>query len=284
MNLLEQLEHQAREQAEKRKAELRDQESLRSRYLNELDGRTGELIEKVRTLYRHLDTLKRDLAFVYPVVGYGDMIASWVPQLEVHHERRRFDQEFRLRFFVQVQPAQCPVLRIDNETKFRALAEVFTKLHLSAVEQTFKSAEGAPAGGVLRARGKLSVQFQLLADLTHLKLQFHNYEGLGLLQRQIAWEQFSPELEDQLLRFLAREPNALLREELPDDLRKQLKQQIQRESNKRKWEDMVLKTQEAEQAKAADTAKARKTPAIEPPAEGWTARLKSWFGRKPGDR
>jgi len=79
-------------------------------------------------------------------------------------------------------------------------------------------------------------------------MQFANVDSLDSVTRLVSADQFNEDLFDEIARYLTREPNSLFREDLPDDYRMQLRNRIEQEQIKRRWESAISERQETELA------------------------------------
>jgi hypothetical protein len=85
-------------------------------------------------------------------------------------------------------------------------------------------------------------------------MSFENIDGLGTTMKTVAVERFDSALFDEIGRYLMGEPNSLFREELPASYRRQLRQKVQHEQLKRRWESQAAATSAAarEEKEAAE--------------------------------
>jgi hypothetical protein len=79
-------------------------------------------------------------------------------------------------------------------------------------------------------------------------MTFVNFDGFGTTTRPVPAAQVDARLFDEIGRFLLREPNALLREDLPEAYRRELRSRVQQLEMKRRWEIRVADSREAELA------------------------------------
>ena len=86
------------------------------------------------------------------------------------------------------------------------------------------------------------------AETATVKMTFVNFESLGSVTKTVTGAQLNEGLFDDIGRFLTREPNNLLHEELSDAYRNQLRNKVQQDAIKRRWETKINEQQQTELA------------------------------------
>lgn len=252
MGLLDELE----QEAQRRKAGVDDLD--RAKQDRETVYRT--LLEPgMAALHGYLSKLTQNLGYIKPkkvirhnLAGYGDVV------LQVEHEYDlKFinnlpnSREIRLSFPCLIVTDECPSIEVLGVTKIKTIAGAFQRFHLGGVLVTKKDSNGEPVAATVRARGRivLVAQFNADAESGGVRMQFNNFDQLGGQQtKSFSGEQFNEQLYDEVGRYIAREPNNLFREALPDDYRKQLRTKVQQEELKRRWEAQMADRQRDELA------------------------------------
>lgn len=252
MGLLDELE----QEAQRRKAGVDDLD--RAKQDRETVYRT--LLEPgMAALHGYLSKLTQNLGYIKPkkvirhsLAGYGDVV------LQVEHEYDlKFinnlpnSREIRLSFPCLILTDECPSIEVLGVTKIKTVAGAFQRFHLGGVLVTKKDSNGEPVAATVRARGRivLVAQFNADAESGGVRMQFNNFDQLGGQQTKgFSGEQFNEQLYDEVGRYIAREPNNLFREALPDDYRKQLRTKVQQEELKRRWEAQMADRQRDELA------------------------------------
>lgn len=252
MGLLDELE----QEAQRRKAGVDDLD--RAKQDRETVYRT--LLEPgMAALHEYLSKLTQNLSYIKPkkvirhaLAGYGDVV------LQVEHEYDlKFtnnlpnSREIRLSFPCLIVTEECPSIEVLGVTKIKTVAGAFQRFHIGGVLVTKKDSNGEPVAATVRARGRivLVAQFNADAESGGVRMQFNNFDQLGGQQtKSFTGEQFNEQLYDEVGRYIAREPNNLFREALPDDYRKQLRTKVQQEELKRRWEAQMADRQRDELA------------------------------------
>src|SRR6185436_387163 len=128
------------------------------------------------------------------------------------------------------------------------LSAAFQKYRLAGLQDFKKDDSGEMVNATFRARGKVPLGVLITAEpaTCQIRLNFTNFDALGSVSRVVGPAQFNESLFDEIGRTIAREPNNLFREELPDDYRRQLQHKIQQEQMRRKWEQKLAVQQQEE--------------------------------------
>ncbi|UXI69245.1 hypothetical protein [Tahibacter amnicola] len=251
MGLLDDLEQEAR----RRKAGADDIE--RAKQEREAAYRT-QLEPGMAALYDYLAKLTQNLAFIKPkktfshaVAGYGDVVLSVDHEYDLKLSSTASSKEIKLSFPCPVVSDECPSIDVLGTTKVKAIAGAFQRFHLGGITFTKKDASGEVLAANVRARGKvvLAAHFVADADSGVVRMTFTNFDQLGGQQtKTVGPDQFTEGMYDEIGRYVAREPNGLFREALPDDYRKQLRTKVQQEEMKRRWETQMADRQREELA------------------------------------
>ncbi|MCQ4166121.1 hypothetical protein [Tahibacter harae] len=251
MGLLDDLE----QEAQRRKAGVDDQERARQEreaaYRTQLEPGMAGLYEYLSKLTQNLSFIKPRKTFRYALAGYGDLILQVEHEYDLKLSNQPASKEIRLSFTCTIVTEECPNIEVTGATKVKTVAGAFQRYHIGGVTVTKKDPNGEVIAATVRARGKLvlAAVFTADADSGTLRMQFSNFDQLGGQQtKTVAPEQFNEAMYDEIGRYVAREPNNLFREALPDDYRKQLRTKVQQEELKRRWEAQMADRQRSEMA------------------------------------
>jgi hypothetical protein len=261
VGLLEELEQQAQQRdvaghdAVRRKTE-RDG-AYRTRVepaLDQLHAYLGELIEKVRAL-------KPRAALRYHVPGYGEIAGYIEHEYRLDDARMPSSREITLDYSCAIASDECPSVEIEGVSRVRAVSGFFQRHRIGGMLGPRKDAAGELVAATFRAKGRiaLSAKFHADAESAQLRMTFVNFDGFGTTTKPVPAAQVDTKLFDEIGRFLLREPNALLREDLPEAYRRELKSKVQQLEMKRRWEIRIGDAREAELAalRRAHTASGR---------------------------
>jgi hypothetical protein len=251
VGLLDDLE----QEAQRRKAGADDQD--RAKQEREAAYRT-RLEPGMAALHEYLSKLTQNLSFIKPkktlrhaLPGYGDIVLQVEHEYDLKIQSQPASKEIRLSFPCPILTEECPNVEVLGATKIKTVAGAFQRFHVGGVTITKKDANGEALAANVRARGRiaLSAVFNADAESGVVRLQFVNFDQIGGQQtKTITPDQFNEALYDEIGRYIAREPNNLFREALPDDYRKQLRTKVQQEEMKRRWEAQMAQRQREELA------------------------------------
>lgn len=251
MGLLDDLE----QEAQRRKAGVDDQERAKQEreaaYRTQLEPGMAGLYEYLSKLTQNLSFIKPRKTFRYALAGYGDLVLQVEHEYDLKLSNQPASKEIRLSFTCTIVTEECPNIEVTGATKVKTVAGAFQRHHIGGVTVTKKDPNGEVIAATVRARGKLVLAaiFSADADSGTLRMQFSNFDQLGGQQtKTVAPEQFNEAMYDEIGRYVAREPNTLFREALPDDYRKQLRTKVQQEELKRRWETQMADRQRSEMA------------------------------------
>jgi hypothetical protein len=298
MGLLDELEQEAQRRkasagdAEKRKAE---REEI---YRTQIEPGMTALYEYLQKLVASLKVLKPKTQLRYALAGYGDVVGYIEHSYDLHMNTQAGTKEIKLGFACAVSSEESPAIEIQGGSKVKAVAGAFQRYHLGGMQDPKKDG-GEVVAARFNAKGRigLTAVFTGDADSASMRMNFVNFEGLGTVTKTVAAAQLGDSLFDDIGRFLTREPNSLLHEELPDSYRMQLRSKVQQDQIKRRWESKISEQQQNELAQikrdrsitgrmarlvVGDDKPAAATAAADgDSAPSWLGRLKGLVKKKP---
>jgi hypothetical protein len=250
VGLLEELEQEAQkrgiagDESARRKAERESAYRVQLEpALDALHGFLTELIDKLKTLQPRT-------ALRYQVPGYGEIVGYIEHEYRLDDNRQASSREIALDFPCAIATEECPAIDVEGVTRVRAVAGSFQRHRIGGMLAPRKDAAGDVVAATFRAKGRipLSAHFHADAESGQLRMSFSNFDGLGTTTKSVVPAQVDEALYEQIGRFLLREPNTLLSEDLPEAYRKQLRSKIQQQEIKRRWEMRISDTREIELA------------------------------------
>lgn len=255
MGLLDELEQEAerrRAEAAAQAAVLGDREQVWSQ---QLAPAMASLVAYLEKLTANLGFLKRRARFEFPLAGYGVVVAYADPEFQLKSTPGRTSHEVAMEWVAQVAGEECPVVDVEGTARIKALQAAFQGHRLTGLVEARKNANGEPVAARFQARGRVPLRLQVLAeqDSAVARMQFTNLEGFGSSGRSFAASQLTPELFDALGRFITREQLEFAREDLPEDLRKQLRTRVERDQLKREWEQKLARQLQEDEARVLAT-------------------------------
>ena len=241
MGLLDELEQEAeRRRTEEAKAEA-ERAARDALWREKLAPGMEQLAAYLRKLVEQLTFLKRRTRVLYPLSGYGDVVAYVEPQYEFRDVPGKGQHEITLEFAAQIAQEECPNLEVDGIGKVRALNSLFQQHRIGGMAEPRKNAAGDVTAARFQARGKIPLKLVINADRDSgtARMQFLNFEGLAPSSRSFTADLLDEKLFDALGRFIARDEATFAQESLGEDLRRQLQHKIQHDQLKREWENKL---------------------------------------------
>lgn len=251
MGLLDELEQEAeRRRADEARAEA-ERETRDAAWREKLRPAMAALSAYLKTLTDHLTFLKRRTRVIYPLYGYGDVVAYIEPAYVFHDEPGKSQHEITLEFTAQIATEECPAIDVDGASKVRSLANAFQQHRIGGMNEPRKDPNGNIIAARFQARGKIPLKLSVSADRDGgvARMSFVNFEGLSTTSRNFAPELLNEALFDALGRFIARDEATFAQESLGEDARRQLQTKIQRDQLKREWEDKLARQLGDDEAK-----------------------------------
>lgn len=285
MGLLDELE----QEAQRRKAGADGVERLKQEreasYRTQLEPGMAALYEYLLKLTQNLAFIKPRKTFTHAIAGYGNVVFAVEHEYDLKISSQPAAKEIKLSFPCSVVTEECPSVEVLTSSRIKTMAGAFQRFHIGGITPTKKDPSGDVVAATFRARGRtvLTAQFSADAESGLLRMTFANFDQLGgQLTKTATGEQFNEQMYDEIGRYIAREPNSLFREALPDDYRKQLRTKVQQEEMKRKWETQMADRQRQELAdlERQQGLAGKLTKAVEVSAGGLFGKLRGLVGKK----
>jgi hypothetical protein len=184
------------------------------------------------------------------VPGYGEIVGYIEHEYRLNDDRQVSAREIGLEFPCAIATDECPSIEVEGASRVRAVSGFFQRHRIGGMLAPRKDASGDVVAATFRAKGRipLGASFHADAESGQLRMSFSNFDGLGTTNKSVAAMQVDQGLYEQIGRFLLREPNTLLREDLPEAYRKQLRSKVQQLEMKRRWETRIGDNRDTELA------------------------------------
>ena len=249
VGLLDELEQEAQRRkasagdADKRKAE---REEI---YRTQIEPGMTALYEYLQKLVASLKVLTPKKQLRFALAGYGDVVGYIEHSYDLHLSTQTGTKEIKLSFPCAVASDESPSIEIQGGNKIKAVAGAFQRYHLGGMQDPKKEG-GEVVSARFNAKGRITLIATFVGDVetAMMRMNFVNFEGLGTVTKTVSGAQLGEALFDDIGRFLTREPNSLLHEELPDAYRMQLRSKVQQDQIKRRWENKINEQQQTELA------------------------------------
>ncbi|GIX35903.1 MAG: hypothetical protein KatS3mg126_1682 [Lysobacteraceae bacterium] len=279
MGLLDDLEKEAERLREEEARKAQEAARLEEVWKARIEPAMAELETYLKRLSDHLKVLGRRMRATFEVPGYGPVVAYIEPPFVIHGQSAPRQIELQVEMVGQVASEECPLVVAETMTRARALASALQQHGLGGMFDARKNANGDVTAAKFRARGKIPMRLVVSADRSTctVRFGFHNMEGFGPSSRQFSAEQFGEELFDALGRFLTREDSGFARENIPEDVRRQLQSKVQRDQALREWEARLAEQLAADEARVLRSLDRFLRPS-------WLDGLRRRVRRQPADR
>jgi hypothetical protein len=261
VGLLDELEQEAQKRGIAGDESARRKAERETAYRARLDPALDALHAFLSELINKLKALQPRTALRYQVPGYGEIVGYIEHEYRLDDNRQASSREIALDFPCAIATDECPAVDIEGASRVRAVAGFFQRHRIGGMLAPRKDAGGDVVAATFRAKGRipLGAIFHADAESGQLRMSFSNFDGLGTTTKTVTPAHIDEHLYEQIGRFLVREPNGLLREDLPEAYRKQLRSKVQQAEIKRRWETRISDTREHELAdlRHVHTAKGR---------------------------
>ena len=203
-----------------------------------------QLSEYLKKLAENLAFLKRRIRVTYQVPGYGEVVAYADGPFDVREATPgKHQHEIVFECVAQASPEDSAQVQAETAAKVRMINGVLQQHRLSGMQDTAKNANGDVTSARFQARGRIPLNVNIAAsrESNVVRIQFTNIEAFGTTARNFTADQLTPALFDSLGRYLMREDASFARETIGDDVRMQLRTQVQRDQVRREWEQHLAR-------------------------------------------
>jgi hypothetical protein len=271
VGLLEELEREAQRRRDAGDDPARQKAEREMIYRARLEPALDALYAFLSELIAKVGALRPRNAVRYQVPGYGEIVGYIEHEYHLDDRRLPSSREIVLEFASTIATDECPLVDVEGASRVKALAGSFQRHRLGGMQSVRKDASGDVVAASFRAKGRipLSAHFRADAESGQLRIQFENLEGLGTVTKSVPAEQVGEALYDQIGRFILRDSNMLVREELPEAYRSQLRSKVQQQAIRRRWESRIADRRELELAQL------RRDHTLVGKVGGWLGRARS---------
>ncbi|MCB1588559.1 MAG: hypothetical protein KDI56_06630 [Xanthomonadales bacterium] len=228
MSLLDRIGKQAQRVREERAAAEREKQRLEDRYEQIVAPAMEGLHDYLQALSRDLGEVQPPVQLHYQLIHYGPIVANALHEYRIEKHKRRFGYEITMAWRARVDHEKSNEQRIHGHRRVKQLIDQLRQLHLGGVRE----AEHGPNGDLIEARihprGFLHLELTAKASAydTYLRLSFRHLDSLGQTHKHVVAEQLDASFYDRLGRFLIREDDELIKEQLSPELRARLQDAV----------------------------------------------------------
>jgi len=250
VGLLDSLE----QEAEKRRSGEADEAQRRAErdeiYRMQLEPAMDALQAYLQRFMANLKIVAPRVALRHPIPGYGDVVAYLDHDYDLRTSKQTQAREIKLVSHATVASAECPSAVVRGSGKIKTVAALFQRHRLGGMLAPEKDPGGEVVAATFKAKGRIPLGLTASIDAAsaQLKLGFANYDDFTTVGRVVPAAQVDEALFEEIGRYLLREPNSLLREDLPDNIRLHLKAKVQQQEIRRRWEARIETLQHEEVA------------------------------------
>ncbi len=248
MGLLDDLEAEASRRQSEADGVRRERADAQRSYRTETEPKLKEIHEYLDRLAQQLNILKPERKECYEIPGFGVLEFALLPDYQLRLEKEKWQCEMVLTTHAQLERGAGPQREVSGKPQIKALIATLQRLHLGSAAKGEKDEKGNLVHATIQPYGKLPVELTISSDVNsdRIKLECANYGELGATVRYYTVTQVDSRLLDNVARFVAREPNDLLVEELPEEYRNHLRTELKKNRLKRKWETRLTPKPQSE--------------------------------------
>jgi hypothetical protein len=293
MGVLDDLRRKAEAQRSKEQAENSQAISVQDYYLTELLPRLQAAYNYFKELTDHLNYVKPEIHANYPIQPEGRYLPLRQGDYKVHTDSTKDFKEMLFRFGCALE--QPLNVNIIGKEKVLTYSSELDRFSIKYERKDFKDANFELERAHFSVVGPVnaSVMFRADVEARAIRLLLRNVEQPGVVQHPLRVEQIDKDFFDKLAAYLLRESNELVRLEITDSHREQIRQKVAEEQNRRASELAEAERLAAEDAKREEAERQKKMQiknlsdlknlknlAENPKIKNLTDNLKGLFGKK----
>lgn len=250
MGLLDDLENEAQRRKAEADRAIEVKTERETAYRTVLEPGLHKLRAYLAELVEKLKVLQPKIAIRHNLPGYGDVVAYVEHEYELREARQPSSLEVTLSFAAVIASSECPNVQIEGAARVRAVAALFQRHRLGGPLAARNDATGEMVGATFKAKGKIPLLASFSSDTAsgQLRMSFSHFDDLATAVKSIPPERVNEALFDEIGRYLMRESTDLMRENLSDDYRSQLKAKVHEQSVRRRWEALIDSRQQEDLA------------------------------------
>ncbi|MGV6851850.1 MAG: hypothetical protein ACWA5R_06690 [bacterium] len=248
MGFLDDLEQEAQQRKEAEDQAKEEYAKRQTRYRKEVEPALVKIYEHLQRLIKNLAYVKKAIHITHPINGYGDVSFTVDPDFKLNLERERWKCEISMTSIASAEKDKSPEVKVDGQRQIKVIQQQLIDLHLGGNALVSKDEFGKPQSAIFQISGKINIaaKFHANAHEGKIVMELKNMDGIGLAVRHYRAEQINDDFLDQFSRFIVGETSTLLREELPEEYRRQLQIKVKKEQMRREWEQKLAEQRQQE--------------------------------------
>lgn len=259
MGVLDDLRRQAEEQ--RIKEQLGDAQAVTTQefYMRELLPRLQEALVYFKELADHLNYVKPEIFANYPIQPEGRFLPLRQSDYRVHTDSTKEFKELLFRFICALE--QPLIVNVVGKDKVLTYSAELDRFNIKYERKDFKDANFELEKAQFMIAGPINVSVIFRADIEArtIKVFFRNLEQPGMVQHPLRIEQLNKEFLDKLAAFLLRQSNDLVKLDITDSHREQIRQKVAEEQRRREEEMAEAERLAAEEARREEEERKKKT-------------------------
>lgn len=225
MSLIRRLGDKARQAKEAQEAEDLAKQRLNERFANVIAPSMEGLYRYLNELIEQIKLVREAFPIRYELTGYGAFEALSTFDYKLEREQRYRGVTLDLVWKVRVNPERSPVITLNGYDRIKALDEIFKRWGLGGAQGDKRAPSGLLIQANFQPRGFICCRLNVVANAEDefVRFTFENVDRLGTTRKLLPPEQLDEAACDRLARFLVREDDDFIREDLPEHLRQRLR-------------------------------------------------------------
>lgn len=238
MSLLDDLEQEALAKSEADAVAKKAAKEREQHYREAIQPAMASLAAYLEKLCEHLNFLNKPRPAEYNIAGYGVVQGQIEPKYAVAFANNRTDCSIVVTVPCVIDRGSAPEVQVVGDRSVKALSQMIQNLRLAGNMQTKRDPNGQILTGTFQVNGQIECEARIEANIecADIKIAFINFGEFSERVKTYRPDQLTDDLKDQIGRFLAREDDRLLTEEISEEFRKQLRQKLEQQKMRQKWE------------------------------------------------
>lgn len=238
MSLLDDLEQEALAKSEADEAAKKEAKQKEKNYGEVIQPAMASLAAYLEKLCEHLNYLNKSKPAEYNIAGYGVVQGQIEPKYAVAFSNNRTDCSISVTVPCTIDRGTAPEVQVVGARAVKTLSQLIQNLRLAGNMQTKRDPNGQILTGTFQVNGQIECEARIDAHINSndIRIAFKNFGEFSERVKTYQPGQLTDDLKDQIGRFLAREDDGLLTEEISEEFRKQLRQKLEQQKMRQKWE------------------------------------------------
>lgn len=271
MSFLDDLESEARRKREADERLAREREAKLENYRRVIVPAMARITEYLKKVAEHLNYLEKQPELYYSIPVYGKVQARWGGDLRTNVSKEK-DEYFRVQLLGTAVIDRQREVSVTEHGVINRMQQFLVDHGLTGNRDLRRNQAGHIIAANYQVEGSVQIRMALSAsiDEPHITVELVNLDDYRRTTRSLEPERVDDALLDRLGRYVARVDDAFLREDLPDDVREQLRAKLAEEEAERQRAEAEMAERIARE-EAEEAARRQRLP----------DRLKGLLQRKP---